>query len=122
MNKEKEIKNILNRMMVFEDIQTCAFADGGNIISADERYVKIKNFELWETFKRTIDAFFKVYRTFSGYNMNNITFELSEYEVILSFIGYDMALITIITSLANKGLVDVEIETTRRDIKKLLKF
>ncbi len=122
MSKEKAIKSILNRLMMFEDIQTCAFADGGNIISADERYVRIRNFELWETFKRTIDEFFKVYRTFSGYNMDNITFELSEYEVILSFISADMALITIISSLANRGLVEVEVETARRDIKKLLKF
>ena len=68
----------------------------------------------------TTDKFFSIIQDFYRYGLRRIYFELGEYEVIMSFIDPITALITVVPTLANRGVVEVEIENTKREIEKLI--
>jgi predicted regulator of Ras-like GTPase activity (Roadblock/LC7/MglB family) len=64
--------------------------------------------------------FFPVIEDFYVYGLKRLYFELGEYEIIMTFIDQFTALIVVIPSLVNRGLVEVEIESSKRTIKEIL--
>lgn len=114
-----EIKRALEDLLRLEDIQACLLAERGAGSISPEKGVKLKDISLWNLIKDTTDKFFDASEHFYHYGLSKIYFELGDMEVIMSFIGIRSALIVIVPTLANKGLLEVEIENTRRQIQKL---
>lgn len=115
----RDINNVLTDLLMIEDIQACLLATGKKpkIIPKN---VKIKNLRFWQLIKETTSEFFSITDEFYRYNLSKIYFELEKYEIIMSFIDSETALIVVIPRLANKGLLEVEIENARRFIKTIL--
>jgi len=122
MEIKEKIKIPLEDLLKIEDVQAC-FITGRQIgtITPDSK-AKLKNLALWKLIMDTTHKFFPIINDFYIYGLSKLYFELKDYEIIMSFIGHGMALITIIPALANKGLIEVEIENTYRRIREVLKL
>ncbi len=80
---------------------------------------KIKNVGLLTLIKGTMDTFLNIMSKFHDYGMDNITVDLGRVSILLYSVDRGTALVTVINSLANRGLIEVEVENTRRRIREL---
>ena len=122
MEVKEKIKKSLEDLLRIEDVGAC-FVTGRQVGTVTpEGKAKLKNISLWKLIMDTTHKFFPITEDFYMYGLSKLYFELKDYEVIMSFIGHGIALITIIPTLANRGLVEVEIENTAKEVKKALKL
>jgi len=122
METKERIKKSLEDLLKIEDVQAC-FVTGRQIGTVTpESKAKLKNLALWKLIMDTTHKFFPITEDFYMYGLSRLYFELKDYEIIMTFIGHGIALITIIPVLANRGLIEVEIENTSRIIKEILKL
>ena len=122
MASQKEaILAVLDDLLREEDILAAMVARRGfeGYIPSNSKF-KLKNISVWTTLQKTMDDFFNIISKFSAQGLDKVYFELGEHEVVFFVIHADMALVCVIPALANKGLLEVEMENTRRDIKKIL--
>ena len=122
MDIKSKIQQVLDDLLKVEDIEAC-FVSGRMIGTVTPKSKsKLKNMALWKLIMDTTRKFFPVTDDFYAYGLSKLYFELKDYNIIMSFMGRGIALITIIPTLANRGMIEVEIENTRREIKQLLKL
>ena len=77
--------------------------------------------QIWDIIKRAMDDVFGVIREYSQAGLGEMEFRLQDYEVLFYiFPDTENALVAIIPALANKGLIEVEMENTRREILKII--
>jgi predicted regulator of Ras-like GTPase activity (Roadblock/LC7/MglB family) len=119
MAKREEIAQALEDLLRLEDVLACMLARKGleGIVPSG---MKIKNADLWQLIQRTTSQLFDLIERFFDYGIDRLNFELGENTIILAPVSREFALIVIIPSLANLGLLDVEIENTKRKIKTVL--
>ena len=68
-----------------------------------------------------MDDVFNVIREYSQTGLSEMEFRLQDYEVLFYvFPDTDNALVSIIPALANKGLLEVEMENARREILEIM--
>jgi hypothetical protein len=68
-----------------------------------------------------MDDVFTVIGQYSGAGLSEMEFRLQDYEVLFYvFPDTENALVAIVPALANKGLLEVEIENARREILKIM--
>ncbi len=119
MPKREEILVALGDLLRLEDVLACMLARRG-LDGLVPSKLKIKTVDLWQLIQKSTFQLFDIVEKFYDYGMNRLYFELGEYTIILAPVSRDFALVVIIPSLANLGLLDVEIENTRRQIRALL--
>ena len=61
--------------------------------------------------------FFDISDKFFDYGLERVNLELGEYTIIVAPVSKTFSLVVVIPSLANMGLLDVEIENTKRKIQ-----
>jgi hypothetical protein len=77
--------------------------------------------QIWDIIHRAMDDVFVVIREYSQTGLNVMEFRLHNYETLFYiFPDTENALVAIIPSLANKGLIEVEMENARREILSLM--
>jgi hypothetical protein len=77
--------------------------------------------QVWDIIKRAMDDVFNIIRDYSQAGLGEMEFRLQDYEVLFYvFPDTENALVAIIPALANKGLIEVEIENARREILKIM--
>lgn len=113
------MKKILDDLQRLDDVQACMLAKRHAGIITPEKKIKLKNMTLWKLINDTTDKFFEIANFFYQYGLSKIYFEIGELEIILSLIEPDVGLLVVIPSLANKGLLEVEIENAKRAIAQL---
>jgi len=122
MVSKMTIKEILNDLIKIEDIEACLFEmyipTGRKIISSEG--IKLKNLALWELIKGLTGDLFSISKELYAHGLTKSYFELKEHEVIMSFLGPTTALIVVIPSLANRGLIEVEMENAKRMILEVM--
>ncbi|MEM0493203.1 MAG: hypothetical protein QXS02_04550 [Candidatus Thermoplasmatota archaeon] len=78
-------------------------------------------YEVWDLIKRAMDDVFAVISQYSQAGLGEMEFRLRDYEVVFFVLpDTDNALVAIIPALANKGLIEVELENARREIISIL--
>ena len=102
-----------------DDVLACMLAKKG-LEGLVPKGIKITNADLWRNIHDTTGDLFKIFERFYDFGMDRLYFELGEYTVIMAPVSPEFALVVIIPSLANLGLLDVEIENTKRKIKVIL--
>jgi len=120
MQKEslESIKKILESLLMEEEILAAMVAlNTGQNIFPDQKLLKIKSLGLWNTISVAVSDAFSIATKFSAAGFDKIYIELGEFEVIFFLINPSSLLICVVPSLANKGLLEVEIENARRDLK-----
>ena len=77
--------------------------------------------QVWDIIHRAMDDVFNVIREYSTAGLAEMDFRLQNYEALFYvFPDTDNALVAIVPGLANKGLLEVEMENTRREILKIM--
>ena len=117
--KEKLILDELSFLVSLEDVLGCMVAKKGlsGLAPVDQ---KISNLELWSILKKTTDEIFDLINKFYDYGLEDITFELGDYFIIIRPLSRMFSLIVIISTYSNRGIIDVEIENTVRRMQSII--
>ena len=116
------IESVLDDLLMLDDILGCMVASKTMIaVMPDQSKFDPQVMELWDIIKRAMDDVFGVIREYSQAGLGEMEFRLQDYEVLFYiFPDTENALVAIIPDLANKGLIDVEMENARREILDLM--
>ncbi len=120
--QDDPIAAVLDDLLKLDDILACMVARR-NMISVMPSGEGFKSdvMSIWDIIKRAMDDVFGVIREYSQAGLAEMEFRLQDYEVLFYvFPDTENALVAIIPALANKGLIEVEIENTRREILKIM--
>ncbi|MBN2251376.1 MAG: hypothetical protein JW724_04810 [Candidatus Altiarchaeota archaeon] len=122
-SKEERILEILERdLLQLEDVHACMVARKNleGIVPLSEEF-KQEILDIWEVLKNTMDEFFDIISKYSKYGLDKVYFELGKYDAIFFILpGSDTALVAIVPALANRGLLEVELENARRRIMEII--
>lgn len=118
------IESVLEDLLKLDDILGCMVASKTMIsVMPDQGKFDPQVMELWDIIKRAMDDVFGVIREYSQAGLGEMEFRLQDYEVLFYiFPDTENALVAIIPDLANKGLIDVEMENSRREILEIMKI
>jgi len=119
MGKKEDALVVLNDLLQLDDVLACMLArkDLGGVVPDK---MKLKDTSFWNIVKESTGQVFPIIEKFFLYKVERINLELGEYMIIFAPITQTYSLMAIIPSLANMGLIDVEIENTKRKIKVIL--
>ena len=120
--KDDPIAQVLDDLMRLDDIYACIVARRNmiSVMPSSEEFKPEVN-EIWDVIKRAMDDVFSVIGQYSSAGLSEMEFRLQNYEVLFFvFPDTENALVTIVPALANKGLLEVEIENARREILKIM--
>jgi predicted regulator of Ras-like GTPase activity (Roadblock/LC7/MglB family) len=120
MGRNEEIRAVLEDLLKMEDVQACLLTGRQTGTITPGSGTKLKKLVLWKLIMDSSHKFFPVIEDFYVYGLKRLYFELGDYEVIMSFLDQFTALLVVIPSLVNRGLVEVEIENSKRAIKEII--
>ncbi|HVQ00575.1 MAG TPA: hypothetical protein VMT57_03575 [Candidatus Thermoplasmatota archaeon] len=120
--KDDPIALVLDDLMKLDDILACMVARRNMIsVMPSREEFKPEVHQIWDNIHRAMDDVFGVISAYSQIGLGEMEFRLQDYEVLFYvFPEMENALVAIIPALANKGLLEVELENARREILKLL--
>lgn len=116
------ILEVLNDLLNYDEILACMVARQNmiSVMPEQERFDQ-SIMQVWDIIKRAMDDVFLVIREYSQAGLSEIEFRLQDYEVLFYvFPDTDNALVAIVPALANKGLIEVELENARLKILKIM--
>ncbi len=122
--RDDPIAKILDDLLKLDDILACMVARQ-NMISVmpsdDDDNFKPEIHDVWDIIHRAMDDVFHVIGEYSQAGLDEMEFQLQDYEALFYvFPDTENALVAIIPALANKGLIEVELENARREIIKIM--
>ena len=120
--KDDPIAYVLEDLLKLDDILACMVARHNMIsVMPDQSLFDQEVMKLWDIIKRAMDDVFGVIREYSQAGLSEIEFRLQDYEALFYiFPDTENALVAITPALANKGLIEVEMENARRDILEIM--
>lgn len=118
------IAGVLDDLLRLDDVLACMVARQ-NMISVmpsdgtDSFKPEIN--QIWDVLHRAMDDVFVVIREYSAAGLAEMEFRMQDYEALFYvFPDTENALVAIIPALANKGLIEVEMENSRREIQGIM--
>lgn len=122
--EDDPIAKVLDDLLHLDDILACMVARQ-NLISVmpsdDTDSFKPEINDIWDIISKAMQDVFSVIRIYSEAGLSEIDFTLQNYEALFYvFPDTENALVAIIPALANKGLLEVEIENARREILQIM--
>jgi hypothetical protein len=116
--KDDPIALVLDDLLKLDDILACMVARRNmiSVMPSGDGFKPEVN-QIWDIIKRAMDDVFSVVGQYSAAGLGEMEFRLQEYEVLFYvFPDTENALVAIVPALANKGLIEVELENARREI------
>ena len=120
--RDDPIARVLDDLLKLDDVLACMVARCNmiSVMPSDDSFDPAVN-QVWDIIKRAMDDVFGVIREYSQAGLAEMEFRLQDYEVLFYvFPDTENALVAIIPALANKGLIEVELENSRREILGLM--
>jgi hypothetical protein len=116
------IAMVLDDLLRLDDILACMVARRNMISmmpSGDGFKPEVD--QIWDSIHRAMDSVFGVIGEYSQIGLGEMEFRLQDHEVLFYvFPDTESALVAIVPALANKGLLEVELENARREILKIM--
>ena len=122
MSENDPIQNILDDLLKLDDILACMVARYNmiSVLPSKDGFQK-EIMTIWDIIKRAMDDVFGVIREYASAGLDVMEFRLDKYSVLFFVLPEtENALVAIIPSLSNKGLIEIEMENARREIIKIL--
>ena len=118
--RDDPIAIVLDDLLKLDDILACMVARRNMIsVMPNSEQFKPEVNKIWDIIHRAMDDVFAIIRDYSQTGLGEMEFRLQDYEVLFYvFPDTENALVAIIPALANKGLIEVEMENARREILK----
>ena len=121
--QDDPILEVLNDLLNYDEILACMVARQNMIsVMPEQERFDPEVMKLWDIIKRAMDDVFTVIREYSQAGLSEIEFRLQNYEALFYvFPDTENALVAIVPALSNKGLIEIEMENSRRKILELMK-
>jgi hypothetical protein len=122
--KDDPIAMVLDDLLKLDDILACIVARRNmiSVMPSGEGFKPEVN-RIWDVIKRAMDDVFTVIGQYSSAGLSEMEFRLQDNEVLFYvFPDTENALVAIVPALANKGLLEVEMENARREILKIMEI
>jgi hypothetical protein len=122
--QDDPILDVLNDLLNYDEILACMVARHNMIsVMPDQERFNPKVMEIWDIIKRAMDDVFGVIREYSQVGLCEMEFRLQDYKVLFYvFPDTENALVGIVPALSNIGLIEVELENSRRKILEIMKM
>ena len=120
--QDDPIANVLDDLLKLDDILACMVARRNmiSVMPSGDGFKSEVN-QVWDVIHRAMDDVFGVIRDYSQTGLGEMDFRMQDYEVLFYvFPDTENALVAIVPALANKGLIEVEMENARREILKVM--
>jgi hypothetical protein len=120
--KDDPIAQVLDDLMRLDDILACMVARRNmiSVMPSSEGFKPEVN-QIWDSIHRAMDDVFGVISAYSQIGLGEMEFRLQDHEVLFYvFPDTENALVAIVPALANKGLLEVELENARREILRVM--
>lgn len=112
------IIHVLDDLLNEEDIlATMVKSSGVPPIAPPTTRFKIKNFAIWQLINSSVDQSLGLVDAFYNAGADKLYLEIAEYEIVFFVIDRSTVLIAVIPALANKGLLEIELENARRELR-----
>jgi hypothetical protein len=120
--KDDPIALVLDDLLKLDDILACMVARRNMIsVMPSGDGFKPEVDQIWDSIHRAMDSVFGVIGEYSQIGLGEMEFRLQDHEVLFYvFPDTESALVAIVPALANKGLLEVELENARRAILKIM--
>jgi len=122
--RDDPIALVLDDLLKLDDILACMVARRNmiSVMPSGDGFKPEVN-QIWDIIRRAMDDVFTVIGQYSGAGLGEMELRLQEYEVLFYvFPDTENALVAIVPALANKGLLEVEMENARREILKIMEM
>ena len=120
--KDDPIAGVLDDLLKLDDILACMVARRNmiSVMPSQDSFDPQVN-QIWDIIKRAMDDVFGVIAEYSQAGLGEMEFRLQDFETLFYiFPDTENALVAIVPALANKGLIEVEMENARREILKIM--
>jgi len=120
--KDDPIALVLDDLLKLDDILACMVARRNmiSVMPSGDGFKPEVN-QIWDIIRRAMDDVFSVIGQYSSAGLGEMELRLQDYEVLFYvFPDTENALVAIVPALANKGLLEVEMENARREILKIM--
>lgn len=116
------ILEVLEDLLKLDDIYACMVARKNMVsVMPDTSKFNPKIMDVWDIVSVAMKNVFAVIEEYASVGLDVMEFRLKNHSVLFFVIpNTDNALVAIIPSLANKGLIEVEMENARRRIVEIL--
>jgi len=120
--QDDPILDVLNDLLNYDEILACMVARSNMIsVMPNQERFDPQVMQIWDIIKRAMDDTFGVIREYSQAGLSEMEFRLQNYEALFYvFPDTENALVAIIPALANKGLIEVEMENARQNILRIM--
>ena len=120
--RDDPIAIVLDDLLKIDDVLACMVARHNMIsVMPDQSKFDPHVMQIWDIIHQAMDDVFGVIREYSQAGLGEIEFRLQDYEALFFvFPDTENALVAIVPALANKGLIEVEMENARREILGLM--
>lgn len=121
-SKVQNIVDVLTQLLLEKDVLAVMVSTkaGQNFSPSPDKF-KVNQIGIWQMIAASISDAFSILWRFKNFGINKIYIELGDYEVFFFMIDDATLLVCIVPALANKGLLEVELENTRREILKIMR-
>jgi len=122
MNSDDPLLKILEDLLKLDDIYACMIARKNMVsVMPDTNLFNQKIMDVWDIVSVAMKNVFGIIEEYTSVGLDVMEFRLKNHSVLFFVIPEtDNALVAIIPSLANKGLIEVEMENARREIVEIL--
>ena len=122
MNGDDPILQVLEDLLRLDDIYACMVARKNMVsVMPDTSKFNPKIMDVWDIVSVAMKNVFAIIEEYAGAGLDVMEFRLRNHSVLFFVIpDTSNALVAIIPSLANKGLIEVEMENARRQIVEIL--
>ena len=120
--RDDPIANVLDDLLKLDDIMACMVARQNmiSVMPSNDSFKSEVN-QIWDILHRAMDDVFTVIREYSQTGLGEMEFRMQDYEALFYiFPDTENALVAIVPALANKGLIEVEMENARREMLKIM--
>jgi len=120
--RDDPIARVLDDLIKLDDVLACMVARLNmiSVMPSDDSFDPQVD-QVWDIIKRAMDDTFGVIREYSAAGLGEMEFRLQDFETLFYiFPDTENALVAIVPALANKGLIEVEMENARREILRIL--
>lgn len=116
------ILEVLEDLLKLDDIYACMVARKNMVsVMPDTSKFNPKIMDVWDIVSLAMKNVFSVIEQYASVGLDVMEFRLKNHSVLFFVIpNTDNALVAIIPSLANKGLIEIEMENARRRIVEIL--
>ena len=122
MNSDDPLLKTLEDLLKLDDIYACMIARRNMVsVMPDTNLFNQKIMDVWDIVSVAMKNVFGIIEEYTSVGLDVMEFRLKNHSVLFFVIPEtDNALVAIIPSLANKGLIEVEMENARREIVEIL--